>query len=447
MEFEIQPPQNVLYILNTLKNNGCEAYAVGGCVRDAVLGRVPKDWDITVNAAPAKVKALFDHTLDTGIKHGTVTVMLGEEAYEVTAFRVDGIYEDGRHPSSIEFTGSLEDDLRRRDFTINAMAWNSWRGLADPFGGMADLKAGCIRAVGDPDERFREDALRMLRAVRFAAQLGFEIEAGTFEGIRKNSRLIYNVSCERIREELSGILTSADPGKITLLRDSGIMGLILPEVGACFETPQNNPHHIYNVGEHSVRAAAAIESERCLRWTMLLHDTGKALTRTTDEEGVDHFHGHAVKSVEIAENILGRLKFDNKSMDRIIRLIKFHDRDIVPQPKAVAKAVCMVGEDIFTDLLKVKRADKAAQNPADADEGIGYIDSIERVYRELLEDNSCLKLKDLALNGRDLIGLGFHEGREIGRTLAALFEKVLEDPSLNDKDALSRLAVQILARN
>lgn len=447
MIFSIKPPQNVLYILNVMKDNGFEAYAVGGCVRDAVLDRVPKDWDIAVNAAPAEVKKLFDRTLDTGIKHGTVTVMLGEEAYEVTAFRIDGIYEDGRHPSSVEFTGNLEDDLRRRDFTINSMAWNPGRGLVDPFGGMSDIRARCIRAVGNPDERFCEDALRMLRAVRFAARLGFEIEAGTLEDIRKNSRLILNVSSERIREELSGILTSEEPGKLTLLRDTGIMGLILPELEVCFNVPQNNPHHVYNVGEHSIRAAAAIEGDRCLRWTMLLHDTGKALTRTTDGDGVDHFYGHPDKSVMIAEKILERLRFDNKSIDRILRLIRFHDMDIIPQPKAVAKAVSTVGGDLFEDLLKVKRADITAQNPADADEGIGYLDRIENIYKELLEDNSCLRLRDLAVNGRDLIGLGFREGREIGEALHFLFEKVIEDPSLNDKAVLMRIAGDILTKH
>lgn len=444
MEFAVRPPQNVLYILNLFKDNGYEAYAVGGCVRDAVIGREPKDWDIAVNAPPEVTKGLFERTLDTGLKHGTVTVMLGDEAYEVTTFRVDGAYADGRHPSSVEFTGRLEDDLRRRDFTINAMAWNPERGLVDEFGGIPDIKNRLVRAVGDPGERFGEDALRMLRAVRFAAQLGFGIESRTLKGIRKNSGLIRNVSSERIREELTGILTSEDPGKLTLLRDAGIMGIILPELDACFNIPQNNPHHIYNVGEHSIRATAAIEGESRLRWTMLLHDTGKAVTRTTDGDGVDHFYGHQEKSVEIAANVLERLKFDNRSADRILRLIRHHDRDIVPQPKAVARAVNAVGEDIFTDLLKVKRADKCAQNPADAAKGIDYIDRIENIYRELLISNSCLRLGDLAINGRDLIGLGYREGREIGKTLAILFEKVLEDPSLNDKAVLMRLAEGML---
>ena len=444
MGFAIRPPKNVLYILNVLKDKCYEAYVVGGCVRDAVTGREPKDWDIAVNAPPAVTKGLFDRTIDTGLKHGTVTVMLDREAYEVTAFRIDGAYGDGRHPDSVEFTGNLEDDLRRRDFTINAMAWNPERGLVDPFGGISDINDRIIRAVGDPEERFREDALRMLRAVRFAAQLGFGIDPGTLEGIRRNSGLIRNVSSERIRDELTGILTSADPDKITLLRYTGIMEQILPEVEACFDTPQNNPHHVYNVGEHSVVATAAIESESCLRWAMLLHDTGKALTRTTDEDGVDHFYGHQEKSVEMAENILIRLRFDNKSIDRILRLIKQHDRDIAPQPKAVARAVNAVGEDIFADLLKVKRADKLAQNPEDAAEGIEYIDRIEDIYRELLSSNSCLKLGDLAIDGRDLIGLGYREGREIGRTLALLLEKVMEDPTLNDRSALLKLAGEML---
>lgn len=441
----IRPPESVLKILRIFKENGYDAYTVGGCVRDSVLGREPKDWDITTNALPSAIKKLFEKTIDTGLKHGTVTVMQEGEAFEVTTFRIDGRYEDGRHPSNVEFTGCLENDLRRRDFTMNAMAWNEERGIVDPFDGLEDIAAGVIRAVGEPAERFREDALRMLRAVRFAARMGFEIHCDTLRTISENNALICNVSSERIREELTGTLTSDDPMKFALLRETGLLKLILPEVEACFDTPQHNPHHVYNVGEHTLRAVAAAENDKCLRWVMLLHDTGKAVTRTTDEKGIDHYYGHPFKSMDIAKKILKRLKFDHKSMERIIRLIQFHDREIVPTPKAVTKAVHAVGEDIFLDLLKVKRADKTAQKPSDMQKGLEYVDLIESIYMELKAGNNCLKLKDLAVNGQDLVDMGFKEGRDVGRTLAFLFDKVLDDPALNKKHFLLELASELLA--
>lgn len=440
----IFPTEGVSTILKVLKEHGYEAYAVGGCVRDSVMGIEPKDWDIASNAVPAAIKELFPRTVDTGLRHGTVTVLFEREAFEVTTFRIDGVYGDNRHPEQVEFTGHLEEDLRRRDFTINAMAWNEERGLVDPFGGIRDIAEGCIRCVGDPSERFREDALRMLRAVRFAAKLGFTIEPDTKKAIAENNDLIAHISSERIREELTGILTSDHPMEFMLLRDTGLLVRIMPEVDACFNTKQNNPHHIYDVGEHSIHAVAAIEAGKCLRWAMLLHDIGKAVTRTTDEKGVDHFYGHAVKSTEMAETILRRLKFDNRSMDIILRLIKYHDREIVPQPSAVSRAVNVIGENVFIHLLKVKRADMSAQNQEDIEKGLETVGLIERLYLELLEKNNCMKLKDLAIDGRDLIKAGFMEGPEIGRTLSVLFDRVLEDPVLNDREILMGMASEIL---
>ncbi len=447
MKAVIHPPERVRHIMRILREQGYEAYVVGGCVRDALLGKVPKDWDIASNALPDAVKNLFPKTIDTGLEHGTVTVVVEGEAFELTTFRIDGQYDDNRHPEQVEFTGRLEDDLSRRDFTVNAMAWSEESGLIDLFGGRADLAAHCIRTVGLPGKRFHEDALRMLRAVRFAAGLGFEIDEQTLEGLTANSGLIVNISSERIRDELNGILASDYPMKFQFLRDTGLLRLIMPEVDACFDTPQNNPHHIYNVGEHSLHALAAIEKDKCLRWTMLLHDAGKAVTRTTDEEGIDHFYGHSARSVEIAEAVLKRLKFDNRSMERIIRLIRFHDRDIISQPKAVARAVNAVGDDVFMDLLKVKRADMVARNPTDLQKGIEYIDGIERIYTELKEEHCCFSLKDLAIDGNDLIALGFQEGKELGKTLKLLFEKVLEDSALNEKEKLKELATGMLDVN
>lgn len=439
-QYSVRPPEEVLNILKTFKERGFDAYAVGGCVRDSVLGLAPKDWDIATSALPEDTKRLFDKTADTGLKHGTVTVRTDGRAFEITTFRVDGIYGDGRHPDKVEFTGDLEDDLGRRDFTMNAMAWDEEAGIVDPFGGKDDIAAKIIKTVGDPGERFREDGLRMLRAIRFAARLDFDIHGETLEAISENKELIGNVSNERIRDELTGILTSGHPMKFRLLKETGLLALILPELEACFRTPQNNPHHMYNVGEHSLRAAAAVKSDAVLRWAMLLHDTGKAVTRTTDEKGIDHFYGHVSRSVEIAGSILRSLRFDNKSMDKIIRLIKHHDREIVPRPRPVAKAVNAVGEDIFLDLLDVKRADKSAQISSDVQKGLEYMDLIEKIYNDMKMEKYCFELKDLAINGEDLIRMGFKEGKEIGRTLDILLDKVMENPSLNDKKLLIGIA-------
>lgn len=442
MEAVFKINDNISSIFNVLKKNGYEAYAVGGCVRDSVLGRKPKDWDIATDALPAQVKALFTKTIDTGLKHGTVTVLVNDEAYEVTTFRIDGKYDDGRHPNLVEFTRSIEDDLRRRDFTMNALAWNEERGIVDPFGGVGDIHSRLIRAVGEPHRRFQEDALRMLRAVRFAATLGFEIHSETLKAIAENSKLIMNISSERVRDELTGILTSQRPEKFILLRDTGLLSVILPEVDACFSTPQHNPHHIYNVGEHTLKAVQSVEKDMILRWTMLLHDIGKAITRTTDAKGVDHYYGHAGKSEELSKIILKRLRFDNKSADRILRLIRHHDRQIIPRQKYVSKAVNVVGEDIFMDLMKVRRADASGKNPIEIKKKLEYTDLIEKTYLKLKEAKGCLSLDDLAVNGKDLLELGFSEGEDIGRVLNMLLNKVFENPKLNDKTVLLELAAK-----
>jgi len=446
MENRIQPPGGVLNILNTFKSNGFEAYAAGGCIRDSLLGIEPKDWDIATNALPEVTKNLFSKTIDTGLKHGTVTVVFDGRQYEITTFRVDGRYLDGRHPESVEFTANIEDDLGRRDFTINAMAWNKERGIVDPFNGRRDLAGRIIRTVGNPGERFREDGLRMLRAARFAARLGFDIHEETLKAISENKELIRNVSNERIRDELTEILTSDNPLKFNLLRETGLLELILPELEACYRTRQNNPHHVYNVGEHSIRAVAAARKDRIHRWVLLLHDTGKAVTLTTDEKGIDHFYGHAFQSMKIAGDILRRLRFDKKSIEKITRLIRHHDRQILPVPKAVAKAVNAVGEDIFPDLLDVKRADKSAQNPRDIQEALEYVDTIEAIYNDLKKGMNCFGVKDLAINGRDLIKMGFKEGKEVGKTLNILLDKVMENPMLNKKELLCEMASELLEK-
>ena len=315
-------PEKVNTIIHTLQEKGFEAYAVGGCVRDSILGRVPDDWDITTSATPMETKALFARTFDTGIEHGTITVLIDKDAFEVTTYRVDGKYEDSRHPSEVTFTRSLQEDLLRRDFTINAMAYNDIEGLVDIFGGLEDLNQKTIRCVGDAMARFGEDALRILRAVRFAAQLGFEIEEDTQRGITELAPTLANISAERIQVELIKMLTSPNPGMLKSAYELGITKVILPEFDTMMQTTQENPHHKYSVGEHTLKAIGAIRADKVLRLTMLFHDIAKPMMKTMDENGVAHFKMHDSKGAEMTKQILRRLKFDNDTMNKVVRLVQ-----------------------------------------------------------------------------------------------------------------------------
>ena len=433
----IQIPEKANHIISVLTEAGFEAYVVGGCVRDAILGRTAADWDITTNALPSQVKALFPRTLDTGLQHGTVTVMQGREGFEVTTYRIDGEYLDGRHPDKVTFTPSLLEDLRRRDFTVNAMAYNEAEGLVDAFDGLGDLERRQIRCVGDPRERFTEDALRILRAVRFSAQLDFTIEAGTRAALSEFAPNLRKVSAERIQTELVKLLASPHPEAFRTVWETGISAVILPEFDACMETPQQSPHHCWSVGEHTLRALPFVEAEKSLRLAVLLHDIGKPLTRTTDEAGVDHFYGHAPRSAELANGILRRLKFDNDTRKKVVRLVQVHDDWQIPlTPKGVRRAVHRIGADIFPDYLKVRRADILAQAPAFQEEKLGELGETERLDREIVEQQECLSLKDLAVTGRDLIELGMKPGPELGRVLEELLALVIDHPEYNTKELL-----------
>lgn len=432
-------PEGAGDLIKRLNDSGYKAYAVGGCVRDSILGRAPKDWDLATDAQPREVKALFEKTADTGLKHGTVTVVLNGESYELTTFRVDGEYLDGRHPSGVRYADSLAEDLGRRDFTVNAMAYHPVEGLVDPFGGMDDLKAGVIRTVGAPEERFGEDALRMLRAVRFSARLSFELDPAVLSAIKKCRRLILKISSERIRSELDGIITSERPSKLMLLQDTGLLELLLPELAACFTTEQNNPWHIYNVGTHTVKSMEHIENRSLLRWVMLLHDTGKPACRSTDSKGVDHFYGHPFKSAKIAESILTRLRFDRAFIEKAVRLVRLHDLEIAAEPVSIKKAVLKAGGDLFEDLLKVMEADKRAQNPRKLSDRLDVLHRIREIYAGIREEKQCVSLKQLAVDGNDLLELGFTEGARIGRLLNMLLEAVIERPELNSKEKLLEL--------
>lgn len=438
-------PEKVTYIIDTLTEQGFEAYAVGGCVRDTMLGRIPMDWDITTSAKPEQVKALFHHTIDTGIQHGTVTVMIDHEGFEVTTYRIDGEYEDARHPKEVQFTSNLLEDLKRRDFTINAMAYNDKDGLVDAFDGVGDLERGVIRCVGVAVERFTEDALRMLRAVRFAAQLGFTIEDATREAIVSLAPNIAKVSEERIQIEMVKLLTSKHPDKLRTAYETGLTAVFLPEFDVMMRTPQNNPHHCYSVGEHTLHALMEIEPDKVGRITMLLHDVAKPVCRTTDDDGVDHFYGHPKEGSLMAKKILRRLKFDNDTTDRVCRLILCHDDNPPLQERAVRRAVCRNGVDQYPALFAVKRADTLAQSTYKREEKLKYLKEYEAVYNQIMAEKQCLSIKELAVTGTDLIAAGMKPGKVIGETLKELLEYVLENPEDNTKEKLMEQVHKIMS--
>lgn len=438
-------PQDVIKIIERLESCGHEAYAVGGCVRDSILGKEPADWDITTSASPKEVKALFTHTIDTGIAHGTVTIMCGKCGYEVTTYRIDGEYKDGRHPESVAFTNLLSEDLRRRDFTINAMAYNQTEGLVDLFGGMQDLQDGVIRCVGEATERFSEDALRMLRAVRFAAQLGFSIEKATYDAICALAPTIARVSMERIMVELVKLLTSAHPEEMRTVYACGLTGIFLPEFDAMMETPQHTVHHQYSVGEHTIHALMAVPAERVLRLTMLFHDVAKPVCRTTDEAGNDHFYGHPEIGAEMTGQILRRLKFDNDTIRSVKRLVRFHDMRPVLQEKNVRRSIVKMGLESFPEIFAVKRADTLAQSMYMRQQKLDAIDQFEALYDRIIEKQVCVQKKDLALNGKDLLDIGVPQGKKVGEILDLLFAQVIEEPAKNTREELLAEAKRLAA--
>ena len=445
-------PDKVNKIIEELRGHGFEAYAVGGCVRDMILGRSPQDWDITTSATPMEVKSIFRRTVDTGIVHGTVTVLLDKDHFEVTTYRLDGEYEDNRHPKEVSFTSSLTEDLKRRDFTINAMAYNESEGVIDLFGGMEDLQKGLVRCVGSAKERFEEDALRILRAVRFSAQLGFTIEEDTLKAVREKAENLKNISAERIRVELTKLLISDHPDRLRDLYDVGITKVILPEFDVMMTTDQKNIHHSYSVGEHTIRAVMEVgkdsedrqftEREKTLlRLTMLFHDIEKPGTLTVGKDGQNHFYGHQEKGALTAKNILRRLKFDNDTIQAVTHLVKWHDNRFGLTPSSMRKAVSKIGKEYMELLFEVQRADTSAKNPELTKEKYEIIAQARKLYGEILEREECVTLKELKVNGKDLIAIGIVPGKELGEMLDLLLQKVLEDPQLNEKETLLQLII------
>ena len=441
---QIKLPQKVKYIISQLEAAGFEAYAVGGCVRDSLLGREPDDWDVTTSAKPQQVKEVFRHTIDTGIQHGTVTVMLDHEGFEVTTYRIDGEYEDSRHPKEVIFTANLVEDLKRRDFTINAMAYNDRSGIVDAFGGMEDLDKGVIRCVGEARERFREDALRMLRAVRFSAQLGFVIADDTRAAITELAPSLVKISAERIQVELVKLLMSKHPDYMRDAYQLGITKIVLPELDEAFLTKQNNPHHMYSVGEHLMQTLLHTEADKSIRIAALLHDIGKPRTKTTDADGIDHFYGHAQLGEKMAFDVLKRLKFDNDTITKVRKYVQYHDYDIEPNPKSVRRAINKIGEAYFAQVLVLKKADALAQSTYQREEKLEHLATVWNLYEEILNQCQCVSLKTLAITGNDLIALGVPKGKMIGSMLQELLEDVIQNPEHNTHEFLVEYALKMM---
>jgi len=432
----IKLPANVEKIISRLEEAGFEAYAVGGCVRDSILGRIPNDWDITTSAKPLETKALFKKTFDTGIQHGTVSVLMDNDIYEVTTYRIDGEYEDARHPKEVTFTAELKEDLLRRDFTINAMAYNPRRGLVDLYGGEEDLNNKIIRCVGNPYDRFSEDALRIMRAVRFASQLDYEIEENTKKAITELAPTLSKISAERIQTELVKMMMSDHPEYIKTAYELGITKVILPEFDDAMVCTQNNPHHKYTVGEHTLKVLMNVPANKVLRFAALFHDLGKVSTKTTDEKGVDHFKGHPSVSAKMAHVIFRRLKFDNDTETKVCRMVETHDWTIGANPKNMRRYVNRIGESLFPDMFTFNRADVCGQSDYRQKEKYELLDCLFDSYKEIVESAQCVSLKTLAVTGKDVIALGIPAGPKVGEVLKELLELVLDDPSKNEKEYL-----------
>lgn len=440
---KIQMPQEVHRILDILSFYGYDGYIVGGCVRDSILNKIPNDWDICTNCTPEKMLEAFScfKVIPTGLKHGTLTVVINEENYEVTTYRIDGEYTDGRHPEEVEFTNNLKEDLKRRDFTINAMAYNNKEGLIDYYDGIADIFNEKIRCVGDPSERFSEDYLRMLRAIRFSAQLGYSLDVETLKEIKKLSKNVIDISEERIREELNKILMTDMPSRgLKLLSSADLLKYIIPELEMCVGFQQHNPNHDKDVFSHILSVVDNTEKDLILRLAALFHDIGKPETFSLDEDGIGHFYKHHLKSSDIAEEVMKRLKYDNKSIEQVIILVREHmSRYEKLRVKNTKKFINRVGTDNIERLFKLQIADINGSTKRD---GVSNIFELKNEVERILNEKQPLSIKDLEINGHDLIQLGIPQGKQVGTVLNELMEIILENPELNRRDILTEIVIQ-----
>ena len=438
MKFKINIPADANGLIYTLQNNGHSAYIVGGCVRDSILGRTPHDYDICTSATPSEMLEIFKDRkiIETGLQHGTVTVVMNGEPYEITTYRIDGIYSDNRRPDTVTFTDKLVEDLRRRDFTINAMAYNDEEGLIDPFNGLEDIKHKKISCVGSAKDRFEEDALRILRAIRFAAQLDFAIMPGTDWEIHKQYKNLENISIERINSEFCKI-ASSDDFCVELLLYEDVFSLFIPELKDMIDFPQNNPWHIYDVFNHTIHAVEHCDSDDLtVRLAVFFHDFGKHHSYQDGEDGIRHFKGHGKVSADITDSIMKRLRFDNETRNNVVELVYYHDATFEVGKKYVKRWLNKIGEKQFRRLLQVKKADNKAQNLELSSDRIEELNKIESLIDEVLQEDECFSLKDLAVNGKDLMSVGYKAGKELGNTLNRLLQLVIDGDCPNEKEKL-----------
>lgn len=433
---EMLLPREVERALSLLEQNGYEAYVVGGCVRDSLLGRTPNDWDITTSAFPEEMQAVFQgyRVIETGIKHGTLGVLIDGTLLEITTYRSDGEYLDNRHPSYVTFSRSIADDLSRRDFTVNAMAYHPIRGLVDLFGGQEDLDRGIIRCVGNPTKRFREDGLRILRAIRFSSVLDFFIDKDTEEAVLGCAGLLSGIAAERIREEFCKLLCGK--GAVRVLRNYvDVLGVFFPEILPMLGFEQNTKYHCYDVFEHTLHALELeTQGDLFVRLSLLFHDIGKPHCYTEDAAG-GHFKGHAQISEEITDRVMHRLRFDNASIARVMKLVALHDLPIAAERRPVKRLMVKLSDEDILRLLEVKRCDRLAHAPFFRTLPPA-LEEIPRIVEELRSEDACFSLSDLAINGKDLIALGMKPGREIGEALNFVFEAVLDERLVNERKTL-----------
>lgn len=443
----INIPRGAAAIIDTLQSNGFEAYLVGGCIRDSILKRPVHDWDITTSATPDEMKKVFSDTkiIETGIKHGTLTILSVDGFYECTTYRIDGAYSDGRHPDMVRFTKSLAEDLKRRDFTINAMAYNDKEGLIDLFGGRLDLMDHVIRCVGNPEDRFKEDALRIMRALRFAAQLEFDLEMKTKMAAFQMSDTLTKVSAERINSEFCKILTQT-MGSQVINDYREIIAVFIPEIRDMFGFEQNNPYHMFNVWDHTIEVLARAvlfmdPNNLVLALAAFFHDIGKPHSYQDGSDSIRHFYSHAAKSAEMTDSIMRRMRFNNSIREQVVTLVKYHDADIKPEAKYIKRWLNKLdSKSLLKCLFMLKYSDISGQVIKGRVERLKEIDNLFAVLHDVLEQQACFSLKDLAVNGDDLIAAGMKPGKEIGIVLNQMLELVLNDKCVNDKDALLKAA-------
>ena len=439
----IKIPSEVKYIIDTLENSGYEAYAVGGCVRDSLLGKEPQDWDICTSALPKQTMVCFDgeHIIETGLKHGTITLMLNHIPLEITTYRVDGKYTDNRRPDNVKFVNVLKRDLARRDFTVNAMAYNPKTGIVDYYGGHQDLTEKKIKCVGNADKRFKEDALRIMRALRFAGTFGFAIEEDTAKAMFDNRKLLQNIAAERIAVELNKIIMGDNICEL-LFPHLPVIFEIIPELEKASGFEQNTPYHCYDVLTHILKSVDAAPKNIVIRLIMLFHDIGKPECYTEDDSDIGHFYGHPKISCDIAKKILLRLKYDSDTIKAVTELILYHDQIINLDSKHIKRWLNKIGEERFMQLIEVKRADVKAQSIEYHSQRLRILDEISVLAKEVIELGQCFSLKDLTVNGNDLISAGIKEGTEIGVALNMLVEMVIDEKVENEKTALLKMIIE-----